>query len=180
MRFYLFSALLAFILPMNLLAQSTASNVDNIAGLWTGTLYNDSTATFSNHEIAITMEKGKLTGFSHTWFAVAGKPYYGVKKVAVKTAPDGKIIIVDLDLIADDYPDETKYIPQLNVLTLVETGVTASLSGPFVTNRTKGYQAVTGVVRLIKNNVPGQSALWPHLQQLGKEKDFSFIQVAMQ
>lgn len=177
MRFFYILTLLAFLLPIAVCAQRNSN--DAITGLWTGTLHNDSTGSSCNYEIAITKDKGKLTGFSHTWFVVAGKQYYGVKKVAIKNAPDGKIIIVDAELLDNDYPEETKFVPQLNVLTLQQANGHAILSGPFVTNRTKAYQAVTGHVKLTRNNVHLQSALWPHIRQLGKEKDFSLTTITL-
>jgi hypothetical protein len=97
----------------------------------------------------------------------------------VKKAPDGKIIIVDEELVLNNYPElPGKYMRQLNVLTLNNTDSAVVLSGPFVTNRTKDFHALTGSVYLQKTNGAWQSALWPHLQELGKEKGFSYIRVA--
>ncbi len=168
-------------LPLAVFAQTFVNNENDkdISGLWTGTIYNDSTAQYSKYEIAISREKGKYVGFSHTYFLIDGKEYFGVKKVNVKKAPDGKIIIVDEELVLNNYPElPGKYMRQLNVLTLNSTDSAVVLSGPFVTNRTKAFHALTGSVYLQKTNGAWQSALWPHLKELAKEKDFSYIRVA--
>jgi hypothetical protein len=167
--------LLLCTLPLAVLAQNSDSYQKDITGLWTGTLFNDTTSQYSKYEVAISREKGKLVGFSHTYFIIDGKEYYGVKKVNVKKAPDGKIIIVDEELVLNNYPGlPAKYTRQLNVLTFNNADSAVVLSGPFVTNRTKQFHALTGSVHLTRNNGAWQSALWPHLQDLGKEKAFSY------
>ncbi len=169
-------AVLLCMLPLAVFAQNFEGNEKDITGLWTGTLFNDTTGQYSKYEVAISKEKGKLVGFSHTYFLIGGKEYYGVKRVKVKKAPDGKVVIVDDELVLNNYPElPGKYMRQLNVLTLHNTDTAFVLSGPFITNRTKEYHALTGSVHLKKNNGAWQSALWPHLQDLGKEKAFSYI-----
>jgi hypothetical protein len=67
MRYSKYLVLIIFLLPVQLFAQqATLANTD-ITGLWKGTLYNDTTQQYNQYEVAISKEKGKLTGFSHTW-----------------------------------------------------------------------------------------------------------------
>lgn len=147
----------------------------DITGLWKGTLYNDTTKQFYRYEVAISEEKGKLTGYSHTWFILDDKQYYGVKKVKIKKEKD-KIIVEDDDLIANNYPvPPAKNVRQLNVLTLETKEQLLLLTGPFTTNRTKQFQALTGTINLQRNNDFWQSALIPHLQELGKSEQLSFV-----
>ncbi|HSN60342.1 MAG TPA: hypothetical protein VLR49_05385 [Ferruginibacter sp.] len=158
-----------FVLPLSLFAQ-------DITGLWKGTLYNDTTQQFYKYEIGISKEKGKYTGFSHTWFLLGDKQYYGVKKVKIRIADDGKIIVEDDGLISNNYPvPPSKNVRQLNVLTLEASDSVMKLTGPFTTNRTKEYRPLTGTINLQRKNDFWQSALVPHLQELGKEKDLSFV-----
>jgi hypothetical protein len=148
----------------------------DITGLWKGTLYNDTTKQYHGYEIGISEEKGKLSGFSHTWFFVNDKKYYGVKKLKVRKANDGKIIIEDAGVIAYNYPEEPpKGVRQLNVLTLEVKDSILKLTGPFTTNRTKVYSSVTGTIELQRRNDYWQSALVPHLQELGMETKLSFV-----
>lgn len=164
---YLIIFSIAF-LPAKLMAQ-------DITGLWKGTLYNDSTKKNYRYEIGISEEKGKLSGFSHTFFLVNDKEFYGVKKVKVRKT-DGKIIIEDAGLIANNYPEApAKGVRQLNVLTLEIKDSIMTLTGPFTTNRTKEYSALTGTINLQRKNDFWQSALIPHLQELGRSNDLSFV-----
>ena len=163
--------LFLFLIPVLGKAQET-----DITGLWKGTLYNDTTKLFYRYEIAISEEKkGKFSGYSHTWFIVDDKQYYGVKKVKIKKA-DGKIIVEDAGLIANNYPEAPpKGVRSLSVLTLEVIDSVLKLNGPFSTNRTKEYSSLTGTVSLQRKNDYWQSALIPHLQELGKVNDLSFV-----
>lgn len=153
-----------------------AAFCQDITGLWKGTLYNDTTQQFYSYEIGISQEKGKLSGFSHTWFVLGDKQFFGVKKVAIKKAPDGKIIIEDDGLISNNYPvSPNKNVRQLNVLTLNASDSIMTLEGPYSTNRTKEYHSLTGHVKLQRKNDFWQSALVPHLQELGIENKLSFV-----
>lgn len=167
---------LAFLFPANLQAQEiTTSNAD-ITGLWKGTLYNDTTRTYYRYEIAISEEKkGKYTGYSHTWFLVDDQQYYGVKKIKIKRSGD-KIITEDATLIANNYPEApAKGVRQLNVLTLAFIDSLMVLNGAFSTNQTKIYSPLTGTIKLERRNDYNQSSLVPHLQELGLEKNLSFV-----
>ncbi len=169
MQFYRYVITLLFVFPLTGFAQ-------DITGLWKGTLYNDTTRQFYKYEIGISKEKDKYTGFSHTWFILDDKQYFGVKKVKIKVAADGKIIVEDDGLISNNYPVQpNKNVRQLNVLTLDANAEVMTLTGPFSTNRTKEYHPLTGSVNLQRKNDFWQSALVPHLQELGKEQELSFV-----
>jgi hypothetical protein len=136
-----------------------------ITGLWLGTLQNDTTQTSLPYQILITEENGKLTGYSHTSFVADGKLVYGIKKVKISTAKDGKIIIRDEKLLENNYPEVDKNVYQLNVLTLKVNGSEPELDGPFVTNRTKTYSQLTGHINL-KHAAEGvESALTKFVEQ---------------
>ncbi|MEJ7625657.1 MAG: hypothetical protein WKF35_02250 [Ferruginibacter sp.] len=151
------------------------SIAQDITGLWKGNLYNDTTQQFYRYELAISEEKGKLSGYSHTWFIIEDKKYYGVKKVKIKKQ-DGKIIVEDDELIANNYPvTPAKNVRQLNILSLEIKDSLMILSGPFSTNRTKDYHSLTGSINIKRNNDFWQSALVPHLQELSLAKNLSFV-----
>ena len=166
---------LLFIFSAKLFAQPVPLEKTDITGLWKGTLYNDSAKKYYRYEIGISEEKGKLSGFSHTFFLVDNKEFYGVKKVKIKWA-DGKIIVEDAGLIANNYPEApAKGVRQLNVLTLEIKDSIMTLTGPFSTNRTKAFSSLTGTISLQRKNDFWQSALVPHLQELGRANDLSFV-----
>ncbi len=160
---------------VHLFAQSTSD--PDITGLWKGMMYNDTTQKYLKYEIAISQsDKGKLSGFTHTYFIVDDKEYHGVKKVKIKRQ-DGKIIVEDMELIANNYPiPPNKGVRQLDVLTLEIKDSVMTLIGPFATNRTKEYHSLTGSINVQRKNNFRQSALIPHLEELGLAKNLSFIQ----
>ncbi|MEO7308315.1 MAG: hypothetical protein ABIR78_07295 [Ferruginibacter sp.] len=164
----------ALFFSMQSFAQSVTDT--DVTGLWKGTMYNDTTGQFLKYEIAISEKKGKLSGFTHTYFIVDDKEYHGVKKVKI-SRQDGKIIVEDLELIANNYPVEpNKGVKQLDVLTLAITEGVMTLSGPFSTRRTKVYHSLTGSINVQRKSNFKQSALIPHLEELGLADDLSFVQ----
>lgn len=147
----------------------------DITGLWKGTMYNDTTQKYFRYEVGISKEKKGYSGFSHTWFVIGDTQYFGVKKVKISIADDGNILIEDNGLIAHNYPiPPNKGVRQLNVLTLTTDSV-LTLQGPFSTNRTKEYHPLTGKIFLQRKNDFWQSSLVPHLQELGRDEDLSFV-----
>jgi hypothetical protein len=149
----------------------------DISGLWKGTMFNDSTQQSLPYEIVINKENGKYTGFSHSWFVVNGKQYYGIKKIKVHVAKDGKIIIQDAALIDNNYPvSPDKNVSQLNVLDLSNSGTETILDGPFVTNRTKNYNELTGRINVKKvNTLSEESALMEYLQRNGSHNGLAAV-----
>ena len=138
----------------------------DITGLWKGTMYNDSTQQSLEYEIVITKDKGKFTGYSHTSFVQNGTKYYGIKKINVRVAKDGKIVMQDAKLIENNFTETpNKNVIQLNVLDLANSGDETFLDGRFVTNRHKNHQAFTGRLSIKKVNPLSQSDLMLYLQK---------------
>lgn len=161
--------MVALCLPLSAFCQ-------DITGLWKGTLYNDSTKQYLQYEIVINKEKGKLTGYSHTWFMINDQKHYGVKKLRIFKARDGKIIIQDEDLLANDYPiAPPKNVRQMNVLDIVNKGNETSLDGLFVTNITREYSQLTGHVSIKKVSPLTQSDLMQYLQKNEKESYLAVV-----
>lgn len=162
------------LLPAFLFAQENNQKQNALTGLWTGSIYNDSTQQNYKYEIAISEKNGKYSGYSHTWFTIEGKEYFAVKKVSVKIAKDGKVVVVDDGLIVHNLPElPVKYSKQLNVLDVPANGIKSSLHGVFVTNRTKQYQSITGSVKLQYNENLWQSALIPNLKKLNIQNELT-------
>lgn len=172
--YYCKTLLIAFmLLPFYLFAQ-TAVQPSEITGLWTGTLYNDSAQLHYKYEVVINKKNQKYQGYSHTWFVINHKEYFAVKKVKVKIAKDGKVIVVDDGIIAHNLPElPEKYSKQLNVLALNHTGNTSTLNGIFVTKRTKKYLSLTGQIKLDHSQKLWQSDLIAQLKNLHLENDIT-------
>lgn len=141
--------------PITLLAIAICSPLfalcqdKDISGLWKGTLLNENNHQSYQYEVYIRKENGRFAGYSQTWFSINGKTYYGIKKLRVTIARDGKIVMQDAGLVENNYPETPpKNVYQLNVLDLEGDNADASLKGPFVTNRTKQYDALSGQINL--------------------------------
>lgn len=159
---------LSIILPLHLFAQ-------DITGLWKGILYNDTTRQTLKYEIAISEYKGKLSGYTNTFFIINDNEYQGVKKVKIRR-DDGKIIVQSTELIANNYPiPPAKGVNQLDILTLEIQDSIMILDGPFTTTRTREYRPLTGHIRVQRKNDFRQSALVPHLEELGLLDELSFV-----
>ena len=150
-------------------------HAQDITGLWKGTLYNDTTQRYLRYEIAISEKKGKMSGYTHIFYIVDDREYYGIKKIKVRKVDD-KIVLQTDEMIANNFPPEApKGIRQVDVLTLEMQDSIMLLTGPFHTIRTKEYHSLTGSIRLQRKNDFRQSALVPHLEELGLAGDLSFI-----
>ena len=138
----------------------------DITGLWKGTIFNNCTQQSLEYEIMISKDKGKFTALSHTWFLIEGKKYYGIKKVKVRIARDGKIVLQDEQLMEDNYPMlPYKNVRQLNILDLASQGTDTRLEGPFVTNRTKEFDELTGYINIKRVSESSQSSLMQYLNR---------------
>src|SRR5688500_20140313 len=80
------------LLPFQVWAQQGSSGEQDLTGMWRGTLYNDTTQKLLTYELAISEEKGKLTGYSYTIFDIDGKKEVGVKKIKIKRKNDELVI----------------------------------------------------------------------------------------
>ena len=151
------------------------SQAQDITGLWKGTLYNDTTQRYLRYEIAISEKKGKLSGYTHIFYIVDDREYYGIKKVKIRKVDD-KIVLQTDEMIANNFPATApKGIRQVDVLTLEMQDSVLLLTGPFHTIRTKEYHSLTGSIRVQRKNDFHQSALVPHLEELGLANELSFI-----
>lgn len=169
----IFCSLLYF--PLQLSAQKNPLAETDITGLWKGFMYNDTTQKNYRYEIAISENKGKLIGYSHTYFILDDKEYHGVKRLKIKRE-ENKIIIEDVELIVNNYPiPPAKGVHQQNNLILEIKDTVMILSGMYTTNRTRDYHPVTGYVHVERKKDYRQSALVPHLEELGLAKNLSFL-----
>ena len=149
----------------------------DVTGLWKGTMYNDSTHQSLEYEIVISKEKGKLIGYSHTSYLVGSTKYYGVKKINVRVAKDGKIVMQDAKWLENNYPGEqSKNVIQLNVLDLAKSGEESYMDGLFVTNQSKAYNALTGRMSIKRvNPLVVQSELMKYLQKNNADDNLTVV-----
>ncbi len=149
------------------LAFCLAAKSQVISGLYSGTLYNDTTKSIQQYQLALSEYKGKITGYSYTTFVVNDTFYYGIRKIkALKKG--GQLLVEDDDMLVNNFPESpAKGVKRSSVISLQTIEDTAtSLSGGWQTNRTKKYLPVTGSLTMIRDNDSSQSALIGHLKEL--------------
>ena len=120
----------------------------DIAGVYTGRLYNDTTKEYIPFELAIDNSKGKTEGFSHTTFVSESGNNVGVKQVKIKIKND-EVTFEDEKFVYNNFPEPppkgVKMFASLNIST--RNGI-AVLTGTWKTNATKQYRPLTGTVML--------------------------------
>lgn len=159
--------LLLLSLPLQLFAQ-------DITGVWTGTLYNDTTKQYIKYELAISEYNGKLSGYSHTIFVIDSVENIGVKSVKIKKTGDD-FVIEDDKLIDNNYTaPPAKGVKTYSNLTLSQSDSTYVLSGPFETNQTRIYKKITGNIYLQKRKPAEENRIMPKLEKIGVARTLSF------
>jgi len=170
---------LFFLFPICLFAQTDKIAEQDITGLWKGSLYNDSTKKNLPYEIAISEEKGKLTGYSYILFEDSGKKEIGVKRIKIKKK-DGGIIIEDVEMISNNFSvAPPKKVKVQSILALYVSDTAMELSGRWSTNKTWEYSQLTGSLQVKRSIDFKGMALYEKLQELKLEKDLSFVKAAV-
>lgn len=160
--------LVFFLFPFRLLAQ-------DVTGVWTGTLYSDTTKQYLKYELAISENNRKLNGYSYTIFLIDSIKNIGVKSIKIKKS-GSHYFIEDDKLIDNNYVEPpAKGVKTYSDLVLTETDSTLILSGPWKTNRTKVYESITGRILLYKKKKILETLIIPKLEQLGLANSLSFM-----
>ena len=148
----------------------------DLTGVWTGSMYNDSTLTNIPYEIAISESNGKLSGYSHTTFKIDGIDNIGVKTLRI-IKKNNRIFIEDMNLIYNNYSvTPAKGVHMYSLLECSDRDSVLVLSGIWNTNRTKAYQSVTGSLMLKKQKQVEDNKIIPQLDKLHLLGELSFLQ----
>ncbi|MDB5197191.1 MAG: hypothetical protein JWP88_1562 [Flaviaesturariibacter sp.] len=145
---------------------SSIINAQDVTGLYTGTLYNDTTRMHQSYEIALSEYKGKVTGYSYTTFVLNDQYYYLIRRVKAAKR-NGKLLIEDDKIIANNLsqpPD--KGVKRLTVIPLEGIDSVTTLNGKWQTNRTRTFYSISGSMDLKRDNDSSHSALIAHLKEL--------------
>ncbi|MGN6266745.1 MAG: hypothetical protein ACTHM5_13765 [Ginsengibacter sp.] len=147
----------------------------DVAGVYTGRLYNDTTKQYIPFELAIDNAKGKTEGFSHTIFASENGDNVGVKQVKIKIKNDG-ITFEDEKFVYNNFPEPppkgVKMFASLNIST--RNGIPV-LSGTWRTNATRQYRPLTGTIMLEKKKDPQATPIVKKLEDLGLADNLAFL-----
>ncbi|HEY5371851.1 MAG TPA: hypothetical protein VIJ75_22940, partial [Hanamia sp.] len=160
-----------------LLFFSVKSYAQDVSGVWTGYMYNDTTAQKMHYELAINDTKGKGGGYSHTTFIIDSIKNIGIKSVSI-TVKDGHYYVEDDKYIYNNFPEPpAKGVKMFSFLTLSENDTAEVLSGIWRTNPTKVYKPLTGTIYLEKkkNVKPQETLIVGELVHLGLGNKLTFL-----
>lgn len=161
MRFNYKILFLLFFFPINLFAQPA-----DITGLWKGQIYVDSTKMYLPYEIAISEEKGKLTGYSRIIFFEKGKEEAGYQQISIKWKGND-VYIEDEGFFEHNFSfNPPKQIKKLMILTFSQVDTEMVMKGTWSTNRTKRFLSATGTAELRRKTDFKQTALYKKLDTL--------------
>lgn len=156
-----------FLFPLQLFAQ-------DITGVWTGNLYNDTTKQYIHYELAISEYSGELSGYSHTTFIIDSVKNIGVKSVKIKKKDD-RLLVEDEKLIYNNYPEPpAKGVKTFVTLTFSENDTAQMLTGTWHTNRTKVFSQLTGTILLERRKKIKETLIVAKLDQMGLTSKLSF------
>jgi hypothetical protein len=161
--------LILFVFPLHGFSQ-------DISGVWTGKLYNDTTKEYIPFELAINESNGKASGFSHTTFISDSAKNVGVKEIKIKIKND-EILVEDEKFVYNNFPEPPpKGVKMYATLTLSNNDTTEVLKGTWKTNATRHYSPLTGSVFLErKKKNPENTVIVKKLEDLGLAKQLLFL-----
>ena len=154
---YLFLLILA--LPFSLLAQ-------NIHGIWSGTLVNDSTHRTQDFELGLSEYRGKITGYTYTTFINNDTFYCSVKRIKAERR-NGLLVIEDVEMVWNNFPERAaKHVKQTTTFPLINDSTIDFSKGSWSTNQTKKYYSIGGSAAVKKKKDDEESDLLSHLQEM--------------
>jgi hypothetical protein len=149
-----------------LLLSCTPAFSQKIAGLFQGTLFNDTTRMVQQYELALSEYRGKITGYSYTTFVMDDVYYYGIRRIKA-SIKDDKLIVEDGDILVNNFPAAPdKGVRRISVIPLNGQDSVISLNGRWQTTRTKEFYSVPGSIDLSKTDDTSHSSLMRHLKEL--------------
>lgn len=144
-------------------------SAQNISGLYSGTLQNDSAKQIQKYELALSEYRGKITGYAYATFISNDTFYYSIRRVKA-TREGGQLVVEDLDMLANNFPQRpdkgvhrVSYIPLKN---LKEEDTLTTFAGNWKTTQTKKFYSVPGSMAMKRDNDSTHSALVAHLREL--------------
>jgi len=143
----------------------------NIHGLWTGTLVNDSTHHTQNFELGLSEYKGKITGYTYTTFIDADTFYYSIKRIKAERKA-GKLVIEDVEMVGNNFPERAaKHVKQTTEFPLINDSTIDVSNGRWSTNQTKKYYSIGGSATIREQADEKGSDMMAHLQEANIKTD---------
>jgi hypothetical protein len=140
----------------------------NVTGLYSGTLKNDSAKQIQKYELALSEYRGKVTGYAYATFIINDTFYYSIRRV--KAAREGsQLVVEDQEMIANNFPRQPdKGVHRISYIPLnhVKGDTLTTFAGSWKTTQTKKYYSVPGTMDMGRDNDSTHSALVAHLREL--------------
>jgi hypothetical protein len=163
------SLLLVFLLPAFGYSQQ-------LSGIWTGTLSNDSLTVRKDQsfEIGLTEYRDKVYGYAYSTFVVNDTLFYIIKRVKGEIK-NGVCIVEDDEIITHNFqrkPDKgvrVEYTFHQN-----QQDSTWTIDGNWKTNTTKKYYSISGGINALQEKDISRSKLYDHLGDLNLQQTLSF------
>jgi len=156
------------LLPV-LLFFSVSLFAQNINGLYSGTLQNDSAKQVQKYELALSEYRGKITGYAYATFIKNDTFYYSIRRVKA-TREGAQLVVEDQEMLANNFPQRPdkgvhriSYIPLQN---LKEGDTLTTFAGNWKTTQTKKFYSAPGSMAMKRDNDSAHSALVAHLREL--------------
>lgn len=162
----LYSLFFFLIFPFILFAQ-------NIHGIWSGSLVNDSMHRTQNFELGLSEYRGKITGFTYTTFIENDTFYYSIKRIKAERI-DGFLVVEDVEMVGNNFPArKSKKVKQTTRFPLINDSTFDISRGSWTTNQTKKYYAIGGSARVLEQEDEKESDLLAHLQEMNVKTDLA-------
>src|SRR6266404_1776425 len=148
----------------------------NIHGLWSGTLVNDSTHRTQSFELGLSEYRGKITGYTYTTFIDNDTFYYSIKRIKAERK-DGKLVIEDIEMVGNNFPERAaKHVRQITTFPLINDSTPDISRGSWTTNQTKKYYSIGGSAKIKEEEDEKESDLLAHLQEMNVKSDITVNQ----
>lgn len=149
------------------------SSAQDISGIYTGTLTNDTLKMTQTYQLALSEYRGKITGYSYITFVLNDTFYYGIKRIKA-TREKRELVVEDVEMLVNNYPQKPdKGVHVINTLQIPIQDTIETLHGTWKTTKTKKFISIGGTMSLKKDSDSSNSALVNHLRELDiiKEKE---------
>lgn len=145
----------------------------NIHGIWTGTMVNDTLKVIQNFEIGLSEYRGQITGYTYQTYIIRDTFYYSVKRIRAERK-DGFLVVEDVERVGDNFPEKAaRKVKMISKFPLINDSTIDFTKGHWSTNQTKVYYSVGGDVRLKELQDEKQSELLSHLQEANIKNDLA-------
>ena len=162
----LYLSLLILAFPFSLLAQ-------NIHGIWSGTLVNDSTHRTQDFELGLSEYRGKITGYTYTTFINNDTFYCSIKRIKAERK-NGMLVIEDVEMEWNNFPERAaKHVKQTTTFPLINDSTIDISRGSWSTNQTKKYYSIGGSAAVKEKKDDEESDLLTHLQEMNLKTDLA-------